>query len=444
MNAVKTIVTIGILVVLIAGITFVTQFVSTKNGVPQIDPLPPIENYLVFYKGNPEQIFAEMTPSTGYLDYFFRNVADDPVEVGLEWQSCKCAGIEVRNLNKKDEEHYLRTTPCGAVAQVLAAPQQPLSVYALGAALKYELRDILESSDAWTGKVTNKEKVLTVPAKGAGLARVRYEGKQEGAQRLKAKIWSKPAGKAFGRGIADLEVPMVYVTPINLQPREGDVKEITNVPKTLGFVCFSATRPNFNITAHEENNDPCFVVHCRPITGEEAAKDLGESLQNAPILGAYEVAVTVFESRNGRQLDFGQFDRKIIVESDLMPPMAVAIKGLVASDFKVIGGGAKQLENAISLEMFDADAGTNKTITFESVRPNVQLAVDSRQPDILQVEVGKPEPTPAGGQQWRIKVGVPKGALNGRMPPGSEIVLKTQDTPPRRIRIPVYGHAVIR
>ena len=77
-------------------------------------------------------------------------------------------------------------------------------------------------------------------------------------------------------------------------------------------------------------------------------------------------------------------------------------------------------------------------------RPALKLELESRAPEVLQVDLGKAEPMPSGGQQWKLTVKVPANRLHGRLPADSEIVLKTQDTPPRRFRIPVVGHAVVK
>ena len=46
-----------------------------------------------------------------------------------------------------------------------------------------------------------------------------------------------------------------------------------------------------------------------------------------------------------------------------------------------------------------------------------------------------------GKKQWTLQVTVPPDRADGRMPADSNVVLTTNETPPRRIRIPVRGHA---
>ena len=46
-----------------------------------------------------------------------------------------------------------------------------------------------------------------------------------------------------------------------------------------------------------------------------------------------------------------------------------------------------------------------------------------------------------GPRRWKLTVVAPPNALAGPLPSDSAIYLKTQATPPRRVRIPVTGNA---
>ncbi len=441
-NTLKTIVTIGILVALVGGITFVTQYVPSKER-PDVSPAPPPgpERGLVFPKSSNETLYSETTPATGFCEYLFTNEASVTMELGLDFQNCKCAGVQVRNLNREEKETYLSLTHKGCVAQTLAAPPQPLSVVAVGAALHDKLQGILGPRGEWL-QMTAKKETLIVPAEGSGLARLRWEGKQEGPQRLKATFWSRPLAKPTQASFTDIELPMVYVPPLGLAPPEGDVKELVAGGKNgVGFICYSATRPDFTLSAHEENHDPCFEVTCEPRSVEQLNKDLAALGTAFPIVKGYLIWVWVHENRNGKQLDFGPFQRRIAVKSDaLLETAVVVVKGIVASDLRVVG----DKQNRISLAQFDADRGATKHVLIESDRPGLRLALDSRSPQIMSVTLSDPKPTSDGGQQWKLEIVMPPNSINGRMPPDSEIVLKTLDGSPRRFRIPVAGEAVIR
>src|SRR5262245_53846625 len=127
-SAFKTAVTIGILLALVGGVTFVTQYVSIRKD-QSFDPPPegqPLER-LVFAKTETETLFSEMTPATGFYDFLFTSPSAVPMELGLDFQSCKCAGVDVRTLNNVEKEMVQHLSPVGGMAQTLSAPQQPLS-----------------------------------------------------------------------------------------------------------------------------------------------------------------------------------------------------------------------------------------------------------------------------------------------------------------------------
>lgn len=438
----KSFITVTILVLMVAGITFVTQVLSVKKEADATKPpdTPP-ERGLVLPKTQSETIYSEMAPTSGFCDYYWVNPMNNSLDVGLEMKSCKCTGVEIRNLNPLERETYLRSTPAGAVAQTFGAAPLSLGCLTTGAALRNQLQPILGPSGDWVS-LMDKDPKLTVPPEGTGLLRLRYEGKTEGPQRLKAVIWSEPVGRFLSRTYTPVELPMLYVKPLIVQPPDADIKELSSGGhRSIGFICFSATRMDYSLKARPEHDDPCVEAKCEPITPEEAAKYLEESGDKIPLLGCYLVKVTVHENRNGRQLDFGPFRRRIILSSDAIADQAVlVVKGSVASDLRVVG----EKHNQVSLETFDADKGVEKAVPIESDRPGLKLQLETHAPEVLQVDLGKPEPTPSGGQQWKLVVKVPANRLHGLLPVDSEIVLKTQDTPPRRFRIPVVGHAVVK
>src|SRR5437868_9316631 len=111
---------------------------------------------------------------------------------------------------------------------------------------------------------------------------------------MTAMLWSKPVGKAASTSYAKIELPMLYVPPINIQPHEADIKEMTaGSLKSIGFFCFSPTRMDFNLSARPENDDPCFEVKCEPRSNEQLAKDLQEIPEKFPIMKGYLIAVQV-------------------------------------------------------------------------------------------------------------------------------------------------------
>jgi hypothetical protein len=53
----------------------------------------------------------------------------------------------------------------------------------------------------------------------------------------------------------------------------------------------------------------------------------------------------------------------------------------------------------------------------------------------------KPVEQSGSGDRWDLTLTVPPNRVTGRLPVDSVVVLKTNNVPPRRIRIPVIGRA---
>jgi hypothetical protein len=441
MNASKLWLSVAILVVLVGGITFVSQFVASGSSKTQVgDPPPPPDPLLAFYQPEYEAIYSEPAPARGYFDFLFRNQKDEPVELGLEGKSCKCQGVDALILTSQQVPAYLRAAQAGSVAQVLAAPGQACSVLAMGGALQQRMNDIVAPAK-WQEMLKN-ETTLTVPPQGGGLVRMRWEGKQPGNQRMKVAVWAQPPGKEQMRAFASLELPVAFVLPVLVTPLTADVREITlGSLRTVSFVCYSNTRMAFSLQANEKDNDPCFECQCKPIGAAEIeSMREGQVAAGEPLLAGYLVSVTVREHHQGKKLDVGSFMRKIVLNSDsLIDPVELPITGSVAGDVRMVG----EPKLAAVLGTFDADSGGRIEVFLESDRPDMKMELESHTPSYLDVKLEEAGSSPSGGKQWKLFVQVPRNRLAGRLK-DSAIVLKTKDSPPRRVRIPVYGHAVIK
>jgi hypothetical protein len=152
--------------------------------------------------------------------------------------------------------------------------------------------------------------------------------------------------------------------------------------------------------------------------------------------------VTVYESKDGAQLDQGHFLRTLGFD---LPDAAedlqsLIITGNVQSDDFLIGGD----QGKIDLKSFPAKDGKRKAI-FVSTKRDIELDVDnvSVQPANLRVKLTEKGKDKAGAKRnWSLEVEVPPNQLFGTIPEDSAVILRTKATPPRLIRIPLVGHAI--
>ena len=116
---------------------------------------------------------------------------------------------------------------------------------------------------------------------------------------------------------------------------------------------------------------------------------------------------------------------------------SVHLTGAIEGNIRVVSEGGRDV---VSLEDFKASTGARKTVVVEA-DGDVALTMESKAPGYLGVELKEAPKGANGKKQWTLQVTVPPDRADGRMPTDSNVVLTTNEKPPRRIRIPVRGHA---
>src|SRR6516162_3143069 len=90
---------VAVFAALVAGLTFARQWLSSP---PPNTSVPVTEGSVVDaplkFGGTTVSggFNYEMSPARGYIDLWFENTKDEPLQLGLEQTSCKCAGVKVR------------------------------------------------------------------------------------------------------------------------------------------------------------------------------------------------------------------------------------------------------------------------------------------------------------------------------------------------------------
>jgi hypothetical protein len=445
----QAVVLIVILIATVGGVAFVRNWIFTKGTGP--DGPPPLPDRTIdFGKTVAERVTEFELHGHGHYDFRFQNPEHQPVELGLNSKSCKCSQVEALVLTEEEEKKIGSLYAVAGAVQALETAAGLFHPLAPAAVFEQEVQRFLERSGRWQGLLEDgsKEgnpKVIQVPPKATGYVRLKWEAKQLGPERLAARVWVQAPGEPKTRGPeTSLEVPVVIVPAIRVHPDKFDLPDLRmNQSHGSELVCFSSTRPAFKlVSVREESDNPCFVFHVTPLKGEEleqAAKTLERITGN--LACAYRVRVTVYERLpdGSRQLDLGPFQRRLILTTDQgeIPTLIATVNGTVRGDVTV--HGTEQFQDRIALKTFSGSKGASATVAVETARPGMTLEVESFEPNYLNVEL-KPKDGP-GGTRWDLTVTVPPRRLQGKMPDGSSVILRTDNQ--RRVRIPIIGRATL-
>lgn len=437
--------------VIIGGIAFVRNFIFTQSEevIETTKPAPEmaaLDFPIKVAEGHPEyEVQVE-----GHHDFWFQNTNDQPVEMGLDRTSCTCSHVGVRVLTP-EEASIIRQAYIAGAAPVLdggAGLLPSLGPLAAGG----QATKLVDQPDRWRAlkdaRGGQEESVVPIPAHGTGLVRLNWKGRQVGPQRLTATVWVQAAGDSHTRGgRTTLEVPVLFVNPVQVYPETLPAFTLEpNGKHRFECLCWSSTRPDFQlVSVREENDNPCFVCTFTRLTGDElneAATKLSPQLPMR-VLSAYRIVGTVYERLpdNGPQLALGPFQHHLVLKTNLadFETLTVNVPGTVRGDIHVGTGDSR---DKIRLPTFVAARGTTATVPIEANHAGLKLTIDAYKPDYLKVDLR--EHPGEEGKRWDLTVTVPPGRAAGQMPPESAVILKTQTEPPRLIRIPVEGRAKLR
>lgn len=371
--------------------------------------------------------------TSAHYDFLLLNENPKPVTVVLESKfGCTCTNLDVQIAHLADEERaklkVAKPTPGGTQLEPYLAGVRWKS-------LVYE-RD----------QKPIEETIPAADANGPHYAALRlsWETKEYKATTLKAQIKARLA--SGGAEFVNFDVPIAIVPPLIAAPTELQFGDLNPGERRESFFyLWSATRDRFDARAQTSTEDPCIQVgEPRPLTAEELKKLSDELLaanqiqsKTKPKAG-YRVAVTVFESRGENQLELGPLARRILVNRGSDAETTVMLSGTVRGSVHV---GEPADNERIDLRTFSAVHGIERMVNIKSAEPGLGLTVDHVKPAELQAVLKPPAGPGFGTRIWKLTVTAPPNALAGPLPADSAIYLKTNTTPPRRIRIPVHGNA---
>jgi len=444
-------------VVLVAGVTYLSQF-NTTGGGPADTPnsaRPPaaevteLDIPMKIFQWVPDFAGQFEVETSGHCDFWFENKKSEPIILGLSSKSCKCSDISVCVLKPEETEPMRRLAGATAAAEIASACQG-----VPGFAAMYKDTDKITG---WLGahldwqplSVSESQGVRVEPQSG-GWIRVAFKGEKSNNGRLAIGIWtladsSVPSPRLSTR----LEVPIAYMPvlrttdALNTQVASVSVGDLNYGEEgTVEFQCWSSSRASFSLKASESRNDPCFECTCTPMTYDECLK-LSEKVK-ARVLSGYNVKVTVHEHvASGSQLDLGILSRGVTLTSDAdIEAVSMNVRGSVAGDIIV---GADEDKGRVVLGSFSAKQGQVTTIRLTGLRPGLELQIDRIEPatlDYVKVKsLTKVRTASTGTSDWNLCVEAVPGCPTGKLPTHSAIMLKMLGPNPRNIRIPLVGLA---
>jgi hypothetical protein len=428
----QVILLIVVVVVLVFGVTYATLYLPALSspGLPRDPGPPPLQ--LVFDEtgdttkpGDPPKVEEmEMGPD-GFRAFWFRNPGGDPVAVRLEQRGCSCRKVEV----------------C-----VLPAEWASLATAELNSRA---------GDDALQWQEIDQTRAVVVPPQARGGVRLHWRPEpQASAQRkvFRAELRTESNGVAGGR--IPLVVEIAFVDPIRVnleselraQPlEEHEAKNLDVDPSRpeakTKFLLWSSTRDQLTLTLGQPAvPEPC-ITWGQPERLSDAECAALAQRSGLNVRCAYRLTVTVRERLpDGKQLDLGAYRRAITVASDTgMDPIPLRVSGFVRGEVVVGSGGSKDRIDV------DATVGVPQTreVFLISRVANLDLALavegEDKLPDYLKARL-EPAGEVEGLKSWKLSVTVqadkPIDLTRERM----AVVLRTNGTPPRKLRIPVTGN----
>jgi hypothetical protein len=448
-----------VLASMVGGITFAMVYLGGSRGPAKEQVLAPQASLTFAAKRYPEDGALALTSEVHQLahqDFWFHNESKHSVAVGLNSKSCKCTDVELAIAPESWKPFLLAT----AAARVLQrAPKGLEDLPTLAATCQNSALFSLElpMHEVKTTALTFEDSVV-VPAGRLGWVRLNWRGERPEPRILNADLWMNQRGSSLN---AVLQVGVLIVEPMEvdkeLSAGNFDLRELEK-GKNVSIVCWSATRPSFRLKAEllegldKTASDPVEVGAPVPMNDADFQQLIKRSprLQMQPLLSGYRIPVTLrARAKDGTPFGLGHFRRYVRLSSpdEGIEPVDVKVTGFAEGDVSV---GSSKEGGVLTLGPFLSSRGARGSITVQTDVPGLQLALDAaRIPAYLKVRFPRePEVTATGHRMWLLEVEVPPNAARGDFPRSddpvyhdSAIYVKTNEKPPRSIRIPVRGAA---
>ena len=348
-NTLRYAITLVLVVAVVGGIAWVIQYLPSRGQKPPpADPSAAKKKMLAFERGGIAEWgtviedadgkkfypMKDVEPGdVGYYDFLFKNVSGGDLEIVSYYSSCDCTNVKACVLSASEWaklEAAQRKNP----AENLPYSQPPKFV---------EL-----SKDPERKGMPLVKSNLEVKADEGGVVRIEWNANKSGGLELKLRpmVLFKTPGSSEVKEQA-LHVPVKIWDPIQIdEPRLKMGAVMAGRTASNSFIVWSATRKSLDFKLASPTPDPLFEIKSVQLLGtdlERTAADLKKREKAPNVLCAYQVTVTVYESKDGRFLEQGSFYRKwpFTLEGKLdpaNPTWGPEVVGRVEGDIAV--GGA--------------------------------------------------------------------------------------------------------
>ncbi len=462
----QVVVPIAAVIGLVVFLTFIANFTKSPTINPAVsEESPPLHFQYLLASPDNESLWwwQKVYPpeEEGHFDYWFTNTNPQEVELWVDHTNCQCTRADIGLIPKEAWNDFIESSavqglmgsPAGAVFNAASAVQ-------LQSKIKFEPMMIEKNKDNPHFRVPAADSKF-----GPALGMVRMVWVPRGDQpsrTLNADLLSQLPNKPLVR--TSLKAQFGVMPPMHIytgdSPTSAEIKLGILEPgevKTAHFWCWSATRPELNLTVSSDHLSE-EAAHCvewtQPVALNEAERaELAASLSPKgpvlPLRSAYRLSVTVREHRkvndagkySEHQLDMGPLDFQLVLTNkDDGTNIKATVTALVKGDIRLSGAAVNNFRINLG-DAFNTDVDRVVRVSVFSDRVGLDVELDPKEtkPDFLRVQL-TPEGESAGLKQWGLKVVVPAGQI-GALPRDSAVVLKTKDASQRRIRIPVRGTA---
>ena len=464
-STMKTILPIGLVVALVFGVTFLSQFTNTPKPVAN-DPNgassdlgPPLHvpYSLVYY--NPDSVaepnivnqyypgFYELHTEGNWVAFPVGNRRAHELKIVAVKRSCsKCTGARAAAIPTEDFQAQLRTIATGTMPSISPVPDilSGIAYVAMRSKLQWQTFDF-----------DHPEKTFAIPAAtspGAtsmALIELGFEIKAIG-EPTPVVVHFDVLNEKNERMITEplpFAVKFAGREPFEVYPRDmeaGEFPDGTNV-RTHDLLVYSIVR-DFDAFPPPQivvgGNDP-YVTSDKAVALTDVELDkLAFNLSNTfkypvRIRSGYRIPINIHREAGGKSLDIGPFEKEIHVGSSQGgkdKTYRVGIKGTIYGAIRL------ESDNKINFERYDSDAGKKLKPRLWTERTELELEVvpELCDPKFLKVELSASEIV-LNRKYWTLNVQIlPK---EGRRPPWDGIVyLRTKGPNPINVRIPVSGH----
>ncbi len=436
----------ALLVVIIGGVfgvTFLTQFTRSTDKPSGGPSPPPVPKELIRCAektpewgkvlGIPGYTSLEIeVGSKGHYDFLVQNLTDQPVKIIREPQAnCTCTNLSIF---------------FGVISDDAGAKLASMKTLPLGPEIEPYVGGVqwkLLEADATRGPSAPETLPGSEPARPRfGVVRFGWEAVHEKMTTIKVNIVARQGPAA---DYLPLEVPITVRAPVLASTENlvlGDIQPDETKEESL-FI-WSPTRDHFDATAQLVAPDRCIQVAPPRLLTPDELKALPVALAQSAgaksvsrMRCAYAIKVTAHERLGENQLELGPLARRIVIKVGKETELMILVTGTVRGPIE-IGTGAER--DRVDFRVFRSDRGAEKSVEIKSSIPGVQLMVDHVTPDSIKAEL-EPRTSAFGERSWKLTVVIPPDAAAGLLPSDSAIYLRTNSSPPRRVRIPVTGNA---